>query len=113
MSMFTPMFWYWNDVMGCWATPPVAIGENVVPGKGICSAQLARGGGQWRVGERPCVAVALQQAVIERRQIGEDDVRLRQVAEVLERQVVAVGVGDALNTCRGGRGPRELGGRHP
>ncbi len=41
MSMFTPMFWYWNDVIGCWATPPVAIGENVVTGTGICSPNLA------------------------------------------------------------------------
>ena len=29
MSMLTPMFSYWNDVIGCCGVPPVAIGANV------------------------------------------------------------------------------------
>ena len=41
MSMFTPMFSYWNDVMGCCGVPPVAMGENVVTGIGTRSPNLA------------------------------------------------------------------------
>ena len=41
MSMFTPTFLYSNDVTGCWATPPVAMGENTVTGTGTWSPKRA------------------------------------------------------------------------
>ena len=37
MSRLTPMFSYWNDVMGCCGVPPVAIGAKVVTGIGTRS----------------------------------------------------------------------------
>jgi hypothetical protein len=41
MSMLTPTFLYSNDVTGCWAIPPVAMGENTVTGTGTWSPKRA------------------------------------------------------------------------
>ena len=74
------------------------MGENVVTGTGTCSPNLACAATPSDV--RSCglasvrvFVIALEQAVVERRQVREDDVGLRQVAQVLQRQVVAVDVG--------------------
>ena len=39
--MLTPMFSYTTDVIGCWLTPPCAIGTNVVTGTGTRSPKRA------------------------------------------------------------------------
>ena len=41
MSMFTPTFLYSNDVTGCWATPPLAMGVKTVTGTGTWSPKRA------------------------------------------------------------------------
>ena len=41
MSMLTPTSLYSNEVNGCWAMPPVAMGENVVTGTGTLSPKRA------------------------------------------------------------------------
>ena len=57
-----------------------------------------------RIGERPCVRVVLEEPVVDARHARHEHVGLCQVADVLQRQVVAVDVGrsrDALGTGRG------------
>ena len=91
MSMLTPTLRYVNDVIGCWLTPPVAIGANVTCGTGTSSPNLrlrrqAVRRAQLRIGEDARVAVLLQQPVVEARQVREEDVALAQVGELLEGQ---------------------------
>ena len=68
MSMLTPTFLYSNDVTGCWATPPVAMGENdrhrhrhLVAEAGLRGLALHRA--ELRVGQEARRGVALQQPV--------------------------------------------------
>src|SRR5690606_27750875 len=44
MSMFTPTLRYEYEVMGCWFTPPAAMGEKVTCGTGTSSPNLACAG---------------------------------------------------------------------
>ena len=64
----------------------------------------AVGGPELRVGERSSVRVGLEQPIVERRQAGEQDIRLRQVAESLQRDG-AGGIGrDRYRAVQTGRG---------
>ena len=86
MSMLTPMFWYTNDVIGCWLTPPAAIGANVVDGhRDLLAEPRLRGqpfgGAQLRIRQHPRVRVVLEQPIVDGRAGREEHVRLGEVPE--------------------------------